>query len=62
MIARLEQGNIPCIYVPPTTCDSYTLTARIAGFTAKLNRYDLKRLNLASAHVRKYVNFDLFDV
>ncbi|KDO26146.1 hypothetical protein SPRG_08507 [Saprolegnia parasitica CBS 223.65] len=62
LIARLEQGNIPCIYVPPTTCDSYTLTARIAGFTAKLNRYDLKRLNLASAHVRKHVNFDLFDV
>ncbi|OQS01089.1 hypothetical protein ACHHYP_20078 [Achlya hypogyna] len=62
LVARLDQGNIPCIYVPPTTCDSYTLTARIASFTAKLNRYDLKRLNMASAHVRKHVNFGVFDV
>ncbi|KAH9052430.1 hypothetical protein Ae201684P_001611 [Aphanomyces euteiches] len=62
LIARLDDGNIPCIYVPPTVCDSYTLTARIAGFTAKLNRYDVKRLNLASKHVQKHVNFDIFDV
>ncbi|OQS06741.1 hypothetical protein THRCLA_01237 [Thraustotheca clavata] len=52
LVARLDKGNIPCIYVPPTTCDSYTLTARIAGFTAKISRDDIKRLNLASDHVQ----------
>ncbi|ETW01857.1 hypothetical protein H310_06426 [Aphanomyces invadans] len=62
LIARLNEGNIPCIYVPPTTCDSFQLTARIAGFTAKLNRYDTKRLNQATKHVRDHVNFDILDV
>ncbi|RQM30208.1 hypothetical protein B5M09_000307 [Aphanomyces astaci] len=62
LIARLNEGNIPCIYVPPTTCDSFQLTAKIAGFTAKLNRYDTKRLHLATQHVRDHVNFDLLGI
>lgn len=62
LIAQLNEEHIPCIYVPPTTTDSYNLMAQLANFTAKLSRADEYRLDLAIRHVSKHVNFDLIDI
>lgn len=51
---KLDADNIPCIYVSPETADSYTITARVASFTAKIRREDTKRLDMAADHVSKY--------
>lgn len=54
----LNAHQIPCLYVPPTTSDSYTITARVANFIAKLNRDDEHRLKLAIRHVSCHVDFN----
>ena len=41
----------------PDKADSYTLTARIANFIAKMSREDEDRLQLAIKHVLKHVDF-----
>ncbi|GAB9466151.1 P-loop containing nucleoside triphosphate hydrolase [Globisporangium polare] len=58
---RLEADGIPCIYVAPSQADSYTLTARIAQFTAKLRRDDTVRLEMAADHVSKHCDFSFLD-
>jgi hypothetical protein len=58
---RLEADNIPCIYVSPDKADSYTLTARVAQFTAKLRRDDTVRLEMAADHVSKHCDFSFLD-
>ncbi|KAJ0404499.1 hypothetical protein ATCC90586_007756 [Pythium insidiosum] len=58
---RLDNDNIPCIYVSPDKADSYTLTARIAQFTAKLRRDDTLRLEMAADHVSKHCDFSFLD-
>jgi hypothetical protein len=58
---RLDAGNIPCIYVSPDIADSYTLTARIASFVAKLRRDDTTRLNMAADHITKHCDFSFLD-
>lgn len=60
MIQDLDDVDIPCIYVPPSTCDSYTLTARISNFVAKLSRDDEHRLALAINHVSKHIDLSIF--
>lgn len=58
---RLDADNIPCIYVSPDKADSYTLTARIAGFTAKIRVDDTKRLEMAADHVTKHCDFSFLE-
>lgn len=58
---RLEADSIPCIYVSPDKADSYTLTARIAQFTAKLRRDDTVRLEMAADHVSKHCDFSFLE-
>lgn len=53
---RLDADDIPCIYVSPDKADSYTLTARVAAFTAKLKLEDA-RLDMAAEHVSKHCDF-----
>ncbi|KAF4320083.1 hypothetical protein BBO99_00005415 [Phytophthora kernoviae] len=58
---RLDADNIPCIYVSPDKADSYTLTAQVASFTAKIRVEDTARLNLAADHVSKHCDFTFLD-
>lgn len=58
---RLDAGNIPCIYVSPKKADSYTITAQIAQFTAKIRREDVERIDLAADHVYKHCDFSFLD-
>lgn len=58
---RLDADNIPCIYVSPDKADSYTITARISQFTAKIRREDVERIDLAAEHVSKHFDFSFLD-
>ncbi|RLN92751.1 hypothetical protein BBJ28_00014122 [Nothophytophthora sp. Chile5] len=58
---RLDADNIPCIYVSPDKADSYTLTARISSFTAKIRREDVARIDMAADHVSKHCDFSFLD-
>ena len=58
---RLDADNIPCIYVSPDKADSYTLTARVASFTAKLRLEDTLRLEMAADHINKHCDFSFLD-
>nr|CCA19519.1 conserved hypothetical protein [Albugo laibachii Nc14] len=54
---KLDLANIPCIYVSPDKADSYTLTTRLATFTAKIRLEDTDRLDLAAKHVLQSCDF-----
>ena len=58
---RLDADNIPCIYVSPDKADSYTITARISQFTAKIRRDDVERIDMAADHVSKHCDFSFLD-
>lgn len=58
---RLDADNIPCIYVSPDKADSYTITARVAQFTAKIRREDVERIDLAAEHVSQHCNFSFLE-
>ncbi|CAH0486520.1 unnamed protein product [Peronospora farinosa] len=58
---RLDADNIPCIYVSPEKADSYTITAQISQFTAKIRRDDVERIDLAANHVSKHCDFSFLD-
>ncbi|KAG6606537.1 P-loop containing nucleoside triphosphate hydrolase [Phytophthora cinnamomi] len=58
---RLDADNIPCIYVSPDKADSYTITARISQFTAKIRCEDVERIDLAADHVSKHCDFSFLD-
>jgi BioD-like phosphotransacetylase family protein len=58
---RLDADNIPCIYVSPDKADSYTITARISQFTAKIRREDVERIDLAADHVSKHCDFSFLE-
>ncbi|KAH7481720.1 Phosphate acetyltransferase [Phytophthora ramorum] len=59
---RLDADNIPCIYVSPDKADSYTITARVSQFTAKIRREDVERIDLAADHVSKHCDFSFLGV